>query len=62
MRTVYVKTISGSHYKLEGDIEVRSDAFVFQMADNDSKVIFPWVNVERVEIADKEEQDGNRKH
>lgn len=57
MRTLYVKTISGSHFKLEGDLEIRSDAFVFQVTDKDSKVIFPWVNVERIEIVDKEEQD-----
>lgn len=57
MRIVYVKTITGSHYKLEGDIEVRSDAFAFQMVDKDTTVVFPWTNVERVEITDEEKKE-----
>lgn len=34
MEIVYVKTISGSHYKIEGDeLEIKADAFVLKISD-----------------------------
>ena len=60
MEIVYVKTISGSHYKIEGDgLEVGSDAYVLQITDGKVKDLFPWTNIEHVCMTteDKDETD-----
>lgn len=51
MEIVYVKTISGSHYKIEGDeLEIKADAFVLKITDTQAEDIFPWTNIEHVYI------------
>lgn len=60
MKIVYVKTISGSHYKIEGDeLEIKADAFVLRIADTQAEDIFPWVNIDNVHMTteDKDETD-----
>lgn len=60
MEIVYVKTISGSHYKIEGDeLEIKADAFVLKISDMQAEDIFPWTNIEHVHLAreDKDETD-----
>ena len=60
MKIVYVKTISGSHYKIEGDeLEIKADAFVLRITDTQAEDIFPWTNIEHVHITteDKDETD-----
>lgn len=60
MKTVYVKTISGSHYKFESDeLEINADAFVLKISDTQTEDIFPWVNIDNVHMTteDKDETD-----
>lgn len=60
MKNVYVRTISGANYKIEGDeLEIKADAFVLQIADERGRDIFPWTNIEHVYITteDKDETD-----
>lgn len=60
MEIVYVKTISGSHYKIEGDeLKVETNGIVLQIADGQAKDLFPWANIEHVHMTteDKDETD-----
>lgn len=60
MEIIYVKTISGSHYKIEGnELEVETNGIILQIADGQGKDLFPWENVEYVHMTteDKDETD-----